>query len=292
MFMDEWDRLQAVRSQRKQDNLESRGFLGKLKNMASEFSKRSSVLPLLLLLAIFLFQQLSGTYPIIFYAVQVFQSIGGDFGAGLNADSATVLLGVIRFIMSLLTAVLSRTYGRRPLMIVSGVGMTISALAAAIYFQKVCVFNSVFNNDKLVLNSSILTNSSLDFSQTNFSKPLLYDEVSFDFTNVVGLLCILLFVSFGSVGMLIIPWTLVGEILPVTIRGTGGGCLFAFAYVLMFIVVKIFPFILDVFQMSGLFYFFGFTAFINVIIVYIFLPETLGKSFDEIEKYFSLSDSK
>lgn len=272
----------TVRNQRKQEGKECGGLLVQVKNVANEFTKRSSLLPLSLLLAIFLFQQLSGTYPIIFYAVQVFQSIGGDFGAGLNADSATVLLGVIRFAMSLLTAVLSRSCGRRCLMMVSGVGMTVSALAAATYFQKVCVFNSVFNKDQAVSNCSNVTNSSL-VTVT----PFFDDDVSHDSSNVIGLICILLFVSFGSVGMLIIPWTLVGEILPVTIRGVGGGCLFAFAYVLMFVIVKIFPFMLDIFQMSGLFYFFGFTAFMNVVIVYIFLPETLGKSFDEIEKHFS-----
>ncbi|XP_046672415.1 facilitated trehalose transporter Tret1-like isoform X3 [Homalodisca vitripennis] len=292
MFAMEWDRLVTL-SQEKRDKdpgqSESDGLIGKVKQSTSAFLQRSSLLPLALLMTIFLFQQLSGTYPIIFYAVQVFQSIGGHFGGGLDEDSATVLLGIIRFAMSLLTAGLSRMYGRRPLLIVSGVGMTISSFAAAIYLQKSSVFNNVFNKNQIVLNHTSLENltyASVNVTNSNSSAPILGDPNVDNMANLIGLICILVFVSMSSLGFLIIPWTLIGEILPLSVRGMGGGLLVSFAYVLMFGVVKIFPFMLDVLHISGCFYFFSFTSLINVLIVYFFLPETLGKSFEEIAKFF------
>uniref|UniRef100_A0A1B6KB92 Major facilitator superfamily (MFS) profile domain-containing protein n=1 Tax=Graphocephala atropunctata TaxID=36148 RepID=A0A1B6KB92_9HEMI len=292
MFAVEWNRLVTLSREKRDKESEKRqgdGLVGKLKHSTAEFFKRSSLLPISLLMTIFLFQQLSGTYPIIFYAVQVFQSIGGHFGAGLDENSATVLLGVIRFGMSLLTAGLSRVYGRRPLLIVSGVGMTISSFAAAIYLQKSCVFNNVFNKNQSVLNQTGLLNLT-DFSinvtnsNSSVSIPSVADVDSF--SNLIGLISILVFVSMSSIGFLVIPWTLIGEILPLSIRGIGGGLLVSFAYILMFGVVKVFPFMLDVLQISGCFYFFSFTSLINVVIVYFFLPETLGKSFEEIGKFF------
>lgn len=289
MFSEEWARLMMA-SQEKQVKKEEvgLGMMSKVKITASKFTQRSSLLPLSLLMTIFLFQQLSGTYPIIFYAVQIFQSIGGNFGGGLNEDSATILLGLIRFVTSILTAGLSRSYGRRSLLIFSGVGMTLSGFATAIYFQNTCVFKSVFNKQFVLSNSTTAVNiSKMATVLVPTSSSLPHTSCKDDLSNVIGLTCILLFVTLSSVGFLIIPWTLVGEILPVSIRGTGGGFLVSYAYLLMFLMVKAFPFMLDLFHISVMFYFFSFTSFLNVIIVFLFLPETLGKSFEEIEKAFT-----
>ena len=60
--------------------------------------------PLSVLLMIFIFQQISGSYAIIFYAVNIFLKIGGNFGEGFNEYGALVLLGTIRFAMSVFAA--------------------------------------------------------------------------------------------------------------------------------------------------------------------------------------------
>lgn len=68
--------------------------------------RREIVKPTLILLALFILQQLSGAYVIIFYAVSLFQKVGGrfeDYGY-INEYGALVLLGLIRFIMSILAS--------------------------------------------------------------------------------------------------------------------------------------------------------------------------------------------
>lgn len=60
--------------------------------------------PLQILLLLFVFQQLSGAYVIIFYAVNIFIKIGANFGQGINEYGALVMMGTIRFVMSIVTA--------------------------------------------------------------------------------------------------------------------------------------------------------------------------------------------
>jgi hypothetical protein len=84
----------------------------------------------------------------------------------------------------------------------------------------------------------------------------------------------------------VIPWTLIGELLPIKVRGIGSGFMVGVAYLLMFGVVKSFPFALNLTGTEEIFFFFSFMSLAGVVFVYKFLPETLGKPLQEIEDYF------
>lgn len=58
-----------------------------------------------------------------------------DVGASLNAYMSTVLIGVVRMVIGLLTSYLLRQFGRRPLYMISGTGMAI-AMGISGYFTR------------------------------------------------------------------------------------------------------------------------------------------------------------
>lgn len=58
----------------------------------------------------------------------------------------------------------------------------------------------------------------------------------------------------------------------------------SFAYLLMFATVKMFIYVLDAIGMSYILLFLSITSMVSVIYVYFFIPETLGKTFEEIEQ--------
>jgi Sugar (and other) transporter. len=167
--------------------------------------------------------------------------------------------------MSIIAAIASCRFGRRPLIILSGLGMCMTTLIVAIY---------------LLINPAEYTGGfrNLENSTDNVT--------STESQHWICIVCILLYVCFGSLGVLVIPWTLIGELLPIKVRGIGSGFMVGVAYILMFSVVKSFPFALSLIGTVGIFFFFSFMSLAGVAYVYKFLPETLGKPLQEIEEYF------
>lgn len=223
-----------------------RSVLLKPHNIAKICKKPSVYKPVLILIVLFLFQQLSCGYVIVFYAVDLFKQIGGDLHSSLNSYVALVFLGTVRFLMSLLSTISSKRIGRRPTMLFSVSGMCISIFAAGYFFN----------------------------SEANISN------------NAVSYL-IVVYICFSSIGYFVIPWTLIGEILPIKFRGKLGGAMISIAYIFMFCVVKSFPFILDTIQLKHVFYGLSLINLCSLFPIFYMLPETLGKTFSEIEKYFT-----
>lgn len=192
---------------------------------------------------------------IIFYALDIFRKISGDFDSVLNEYVSIVLLGTIRLILTIVCSILSKRCGRKLMMYVSGTGMSVSTLGIVLYTalaDKNC-------------------ESSLSFL------PALF---------------LLMYVCFCSLGQLVIPWGLIGELLPVQVRGTMGGVLIMWAYVCMFFTVKMFPSLIELVGVSSVFAFFSAVSCGSVLYIFFFLPETFGKRFSEIEDYFNNSNER
>lgn len=70
------------------------------------------------------------------------------------------------------------------------------------------------------------------------------------------------------------------------VKGKMSGLTVAVAYLLMFGIVKIFPYLLNLYSMEVMFYLFAASSLAFCVFVYNFLPETFGKSLIDIEDYF------
>lgn len=93
------------------------------------FKKPTGYKPLFILVMLFFFQQYSGIYITIFYAVTFFEEIK----SGLDPYISTIMIGTIRMLFGLLTSALLKRFGRRTLCIFSGLGMAITLFVSGYY---------------------------------------------------------------------------------------------------------------------------------------------------------------
>uniref|UniRef100_A0A1B6LRS5 Major facilitator superfamily (MFS) profile domain-containing protein n=1 Tax=Graphocephala atropunctata TaxID=36148 RepID=A0A1B6LRS5_9HEMI len=201
--------------------------------------------PFLLLIFIYFFQQFSGIYITIFYAVSFFE----DVGAAIDPYVSTVAIGVVRMVIGLLTSFLLRSFGRRPLYMVSGIGMAASMFVCG-YITK-------------------------EVAAGNMEK------------SMVPVICVLIYMTLGVTGLMSIPWTMTAELYPLEIRGMAQGLTISLAHVIMFSALKIYPFLEQMLGGAhAVHWLFASASLGSVIFIFIFLPETHKKLLTDIQDYF------
>ncbi|XP_043257845.1 facilitated trehalose transporter Tret1-like [Colletes gigas] len=220
------------------------------REIVSALLKPNALKPFMLLLLYFLIYQWSGTNVITFYAVEIFK----DSGSTLNKYLAAVILGVVRLGSTIVACILCRRCGRRPLTMVSSVGCGLSMVGLGGYMWL----------------KSYWTANNLPLVATWFP-----------------ILCIFAYTITCTLGFLVIPWIMIGEVYPVQVRGIIGGLTTMTAHLFIFTVVKTYPFMASALTRHGTFITYGCISLFGTIYFYTCLPETKGKTLQEIEDYFS-----
>ncbi|XP_017798520.1 PREDICTED: facilitated trehalose transporter Tret1-like [Habropoda laboriosa] len=209
------------------------------------FLKPTGWKPITILILFFFFQQFSGIYITLFYAVTWFQEVG----SGVDEYVASILVGVTRFLCSMVNTWLLRRYKRRPLCIVSSVGMALCMIVSGYYTYL------IKNGDR-----------------SGYWVPVL---------------CLLLYVCTSMIGMLTIPWTMTAELFPTEIRGIAHSISYSIANLIMFSALQSYR-SLQAF-LGGSYavqWFFAGVSLAATAFVWLLLPETHGKKLSEIEQYF------
>ena len=109
----------------------------------------------------------------------------------------------------------------------------------------------------------------------------------FELNPVFTTLCIMLFIAFFASCIGPAFWTLVAEMFPNRIRGQAVALASFTQWVFNFLVVLLFPYVLDVLGGPATFLFLAAMATIQLLIARVYLKETKGKTLEEIESMWT-----
>lgn len=222
------------------------------KDTISALLSPATLKPFLILTVYFGMYQFTGVNAVTFYAVEIFQKTGTT----MNKTALTILLGVARLIFTIVACVAMRKYGRRTLTFVSTIGCGVTMVGLGIYLYYL--------------------------HQWQTAEPKIEPMVTW-----FPVACIFLFIVTSTLGFLVVPWVMIGELYPLKVRGIVGGMTTMMAHIFVFLVVKTYPFMATALYQHGVFIMYGCISFLATVFLYVYLPETKGKTLQEIEDYFS-----
>jgi major inositol transporter-like SP family MFS transporter len=100
------------------------------------------------------------------------------------------------------------------------------------------------------------------------------------------------FLAFMQGAIAPVLWVMLSEIFPLRLRGLGMGISVFFLWITNFFIGLSFPVLLDKIGLSGTFLIFAAIGFVSLAFVKKYLPETKGRTLEELEHYFRTYDDR
>lgn len=259
--------------------------------------KKSLRFVLIVGLVVGVLQQITGINAVYFYAISIFKQTGVGTDA---AFSSGVLLSTISVIFTFVAIYLIDRMGRRPLLLIGTAGIAISLLLCAYGFnqatyqlteEKINQFE-FSDSEKLLPFADKVYDNDLDFK--NDLKTALGNKVYSKndgaileaATNINAnliLIGILGFIACFAFSLGPVMWVLLSELYPIKYRGLAIGVIAFINSLISSLVQLIFPWELSNLGNSLSFFIFGMIALIGFFVLLKILPETKGKSLEELE---------
>ncbi|KAL8467963.1 hypothetical protein ACS0TY_031275 [Phlomoides rotata] len=192
-----------------------------------------------------IFQQITGIDATVYYSPTIFKNAGIKGNTQLLAT--TVAVGFTKTTFILIAILLIDKVGRKPLLYVSTIGMTVCLLT-------------------LGLTLTVLGDSSFGIA--------------------LAIICVCGNVAFFSIGIGPICWVVSSEIFPLRLRAQASALGSVGSRVSSGLIAMSFLSVSDAITVGGTFLVFAAISVVSVAFVHKFVPETKGKSLEQIEMLF------
>ncbi len=255
------------------------------------------------------FQQITGINAIFYYAPMIFEMAGGGKDA---AFLQAAILGVTNVVMTVVAMFLIDSLGRKPLLYMGASGIFISLAIVGFSFQ-----NAQYNIDQVSMESlmeevvemeadtvhldniqkltepedRVFENEVAFFSlvkekvgqdtYNSFKEIILKHSITIN--GIWVLVGLIMFVASFAISMGPVMWTLLSEIFPNKLRGLAISIMGFWNSIVSFSVATVFPAQLEFMGSGNTYLIYSFFGLLTLLFVWRFVPETKGKSLEELE---------
>nr|VDC63703.1 unnamed protein product [Brassica rapa] len=213
-----------------------------------DLKRRRYYFPLMVGIGLLVLQQLGGINGVLFYSSTIFASAGVS-----SSNVATFGVGAVQVLATAVATWLVDKSGRRLLLMISSIGMTISLVIVAVAFYL-----------------------------KEFVSP---DSNMYNILSMVSVVGVVAMVIACSLGMGPIPWLIMSEILPVNIKGLAGSIATLANWFVSWLVTMTANMLLA-WSSGGTFTLYALVCGFTVAFVSLWVPETKGKTLEEIQALF------
>ncbi|KAF5280918.1 hypothetical protein FQR65_LT03067 [Abscondita terminalis] len=217
------------------------------KSIQKLLQKRSTKLAFVISLSLVFFQQISGSIMVHSYIIEIFAASGSS----VNEKQATIFIGVLRVTSTFATSSIIELFTRKKLLLISSLFSGFGLVILGLYYT--------LNDYNLASKDTLSTLS---------------------FMPVLGL-CI--FIVMAPFGLNSLPQIIVSELFPIEIKGFSVSIISCFNWFFLFLITRFYINLKDAVGGDGTFYIFAGVCFTCCIFAVFALPETKGKSFEEIQ---------
>jgi MFS transporter, SP family, xylose:H+ symportor len=201
---------------------------------------------LVLGIALAVLQQVTGINVFLYYGPEIFKNLGDGTNAALLQ---TVIVGVVNLVFTIAAILVVDRLGRKPLMILgsAGMGISLTFLGLAAYLQR---------------------------------------------TEIWVLTFMLTYIASFAIAIGPVTWVLLSEIFPTKVRGRAMAIATLLLWLANYIVSQTFPmldespFLVATFHHGFAFWLYGAMCVVLILVVWRWVPETKGKSLEEIEQHW------
>jgi SP family galactose:H+ symporter-like MFS transporter len=213
--------------------------------------------PLMIGIGLAVFQQITGINAIIYYADQIFASVGFTTQASQTMVT-TWAIGGVNVLSTFIAIAFIDKIGRRLLLLVGliGMGASLAVVGAAFHYIQAVA-------------------PAVAGAAASTAGPTVAGIVT-----MVGLVCFIISFAF-SMGPVV--WTVINEIFPAKIRGRAVALATAVNWAAAFLVSEFFLSLIDAIGNSMTFWMFAFFCGVSWVWVYFRVPETKGQSLEQIQ---------
>jgi len=203
--------------------------------------------PLTIGIGLAVFQQITGINAIIYYSDKIFAA-AGFATAEAQTQATTWAIGAVNVAATLIAIAFIDRLGRRPLLLAGLVGMFVSLTAVGIAF--------------------------LTLGKGATATPM---------AGIVTLVALVVFIISFAFSLGPVVWTVINEIFPGRVRGRAVAVATAVNWGAAFLVSEFFLTLVNAIGESATFWLFAFFCVVGGIWVYRSVPETKGRSLEQIE---------